>query len=279
MSYNKTEFKRLMLVEVRRSELIVGGIYFLLLLQALLLFTDRGLLWGIDNVMYRFGHTDRFIENTVLRLYYQPGLFAWIYYGHLMACGAALLSFRLVFIPRIIAWFTGLMLYHAAPAAYSEAMPLLLNMAVIASFYHSSASSRLINTVNYWIPIMLRIQSLIVVTTFLLYAFGSVQWPGGSAVYYHLHHNSLICAQGYRQLLTKFSTSLTYGLLAYAITFISLVGFVRTRRIIINIGIIISCSYVALSCQLMNGLVCILMLLTWTLTANNHGNDGVAIEL
>jgi hypothetical protein len=178
---------------VSKGELILAQAPFaLLLLQVLLLFSERRLLWGVDNLFYRFGHADDFLSNAILRLYYAPELSGWILIVHILCCVLALLSGPLAMLPRMGAWLTALMLYAAAPTAYCGYMPLLLAMsfASIGLCLHTPFFERI--HVRYWLHILMRAQSVLFACAFACFAWGTEQWLQGQTFHYAIHHDAMI---------------------------------------------------------------------------------------
>jgi len=147
------------------------------------------LLWGPTNVVFRFGIADGLLENAVLRLYYQPELFLWIYCSHPVLLILSMRNTRLVFIWRILAWITGLMLYAAAPNAFGWGVILILQSAFFLSPVHYESTSTFRLWLNSLALFFLRIQTIVILSTAALFAWGSSQWPDGDTVYYMIHQS------------------------------------------------------------------------------------------
>lgn len=250
----------------RQGEFILAQAPFvLLLLQVLLLYSERRLLWGVDNVFYRFGHADDFLSNTILRLYYTPELSGWILIIHILSCVLALIPFSVAVLPRLCAWLTALMLYAAAPAAYFAYMPLLLTMsfASIGLSLRTPFFERI--HVRYWLHVLMRAQSGLFACAFACIAWGNEQWTQGQTFYYAIHQDAMIrpWVLQQREILGSMSAGFTYTLMAFA-TLFPLLMMIRSLRIkSIYVGAVIVIAHALLFNHVMNTLTLVLLLLPW----------------
>jgi len=163
---------------------IIYGFLFVLWLITL---PYSGLVWGADNVLFRFGLVDSLLDNAVLRLYYQPELFPWIYYTHPIFLLLSLRNSAYSFIPRILAWFSGLMLYAAAENLFGTGVILLLQTAFLLVPVHYESTSNVRLWFNSLSMLAMRIQTIVILIVIGMFAWGSAQWKGGDALYYWMH--------------------------------------------------------------------------------------------
>jgi len=147
----------------------------------------RAIIWGPDNVLFRYGLANNFIENAVLRLYYQPELFPWIYYTYPIFLLISLLNHPLSFVARILAWFCGLMLFSAAEHVYGLGIILLLQTALLLIPVHYESTSASRRWLNSFSMLALRLQTIIILGTIAIFMWGSIQWKSGEAIYYLIH--------------------------------------------------------------------------------------------
>ena len=163
-------------------------------------FPYRHLVWGSSSVLMRSAMPDSLLENFMFQLYYQPHLFPWVYYTHAVMAVLSLWNHRAAFAARFIAWITGVMLYQTAPGLHGASIFVLLNFAcvLIPVHYDNERGWRQwLNAVSF---LALRIQTFVVLTTAVLFMWGSLQWMAGSALYYLFHQTALV-----RGFVTEFA--------------------------------------------------------------------------
>jgi hypothetical protein len=148
------------------------------------------LIWGDDNVLFRFGMADSLLENIVLRLYYQPEIYAWVYFTHPIFLLVGMRNAANSWVPRLLGWFTGMMLYQAAPSVLGWGALLLLQYALFLIPVHYETESPVRKWFNSLSIAGMRILTLLVVTTVAVFMWGSNQWPKGEAIYYLVHQPS-----------------------------------------------------------------------------------------
>lgn len=163
---------------------IVYGFLFVLWLITL---PYRNIIWGPDNVLFRYGMADNIIENAILRLYYQPELFPWIYFMYPIFLLLSLRNHPFSFISRILAWFGGLMLFSAAGSVYGSGIIMLLQTALLLTPVHYESASPWRRWLNSFSILSLRLQSIIIVGAIGVFMWGSLQWKAGEAIYYLIH--------------------------------------------------------------------------------------------
>jgi hypothetical protein len=245
--------------------LLAQGPFILLLLQVVLLLPDQRILWGSENVFYRYGHTDGLLSNVILRLYYQPQLYHPILITHIVSCLLAVLPASLALVPRTLAWISALMLYAAAPSVYGWAMPILLltTFASIGMCLTTAFFNRL--HLRYWLMVFLRAQALVFTFAFVAMAWGNTQWLHGEAFYYAIHHDAAVRSWVIenREGLSLLSSPITYCALLFASLFLVMICFEKTRRV----GFLISLGFIGIYGivfnDVMNTLVLAQLLLPW----------------
>jgi len=239
--------------------------FVLLLLQALLLLPEHRMLWGADNVFYRYGQGDGFLTNAILRVYYSPELAGKVLVTHLICCLLALLPLSIAALPRFIAWLTALMLYAAAPAAYGWTMPFLLATCVVSIglCLKTNWLGRL--ELRYWLHQLLRAQSLLWIMAFAAMAWGNDQWTRGETFYYAIHLDAAIhqWVMENRTWLSQLSVACSYPVLMYATLLPLMLPIKRFRPIGILVGILFLCGYALVFSNVMNTLTLGLLLLPW----------------
>jgi len=158
-----------------------------MVINAFMVWDVRDMLWGSDTLLMRYGATLGLIENVVYKLMYVPSIFPVIYFGHVACSLAGIWNWKWAFIPRTLAWFSGLMLYFGAIPAFNSGMLLMLLLAFysIPVFVGASHSFRRVLNQFSWYAGALQV--------LLCYLFPSIykltgeQWLSGEAVYYSLH--------------------------------------------------------------------------------------------
>jgi hypothetical protein len=151
---------------------------------------EHRLFWGNDNVLFRFGMSDSMLENAFLRLYYQPEIYAWVYFTHPILLIAGLRNARFSWIPRFLGWFTGMLLYQAAPGVLGWGAVLLLQFAFLLIPVHYETDSSARKWFNSLSIAAMRIQTILVVSIIAIFMWGSAQWQKGETVYYLIHQPS-----------------------------------------------------------------------------------------
>jgi hypothetical protein len=151
---------------------------------------EHRLFWGNDNVLFRFGMADSILENTFLRLYYQPEIYAWIYFSHPFLLIAGLRNSAYSWIPRLLGWFTGMLLYQAAPGILGWGAILLLQFAFLLIPVHYETASSVRKWFNSLSIAAMRIQTILVISVIAIFMWGSDQWPKGETIYYLIHQPS-----------------------------------------------------------------------------------------
>jgi len=244
----------------------VAFIYVWMILNLLTLSADREILWGPDNVFFRFGQSDRLLENLVLRLYYQPGSYRWVYYAHFIACFFAISNRSWSFLPRIIAWGSGLLLYNAAWAAFGWSMPLMLNLALLSAFMHSKSKLAWRISLNTTLLWMMRIQCLIFFAVLALYQWGSTQWLSGDAVYYQWHLDYFLIEKMHssRASLFTFIHILNYGWMSYCTLLPIAIWIKPMRRAIVRTGFVFAAIYFCFWSAQINAIALVALLLPWS---------------
>lgn len=171
----------------RSRQLFLCAVYLWFLMQALWLTPIQDLLWGGQNIFYRHGFDDGILQNVIYRLVYDPTLFPWIWWTHVIACIASCVPRVWAAIPRILVWLTGWMLYYAAYRVFNSGMLLMLLLACYGIFMHpNSRNTWLILTTNLFAGLSM-FQIVWVYFSSAIYKWLGTQWVSGSAIYYALN--------------------------------------------------------------------------------------------
>lgn len=150
--------------------------------------------WGKSSVLTRAIMADRLIPNLIFHLFYHPAHFIWIYCLHAIVLVLSLWNHRFVFVARLIAWITGVMLYQTAPGIFGIGIFLILNTAFLMIPVYYGSEHRLRRWLNSIAFGGLRLQGLLVLFAVTLFMWGSRQWRGGLGFYYLFHQPDLVRA-------------------------------------------------------------------------------------
>lgn len=223
------------------------------------------MLWGAENVFYRFGQGGGFLSNAIYRLYYKPELANTILILHVVSCLLALLPHSFAAPPRVVAWVTALMLYAAAPSAYGWTMPLLLNISAVSIGLCLKSDWLDLLGFRYWLHQLLRAQSLVWIIGFAAMAWGNDQWQRGEAFYYAIHHDAAVrhWVLDSRTWLSRLSIAVSYAVLCYATLLPVVLLLNRLRSTAITVGIVLLFGYSLVFTNIMNAAVIGLLLLPW----------------
>ena len=150
------------------------------------------LVWGSSSTLMRAAMTDSLLDNFVFQLYYQPPIFPWIYYSHVLLLLISLRNHRAVWVARFLAWISGVMIYQTAPGLHGTSIFVLLNFALVLVPVHYDNSQRMRQWFNSLAMLAIRLQTLIIIGTVALFMWGSQQWKDGQALYYLFHQTTLV---------------------------------------------------------------------------------------
>jgi hypothetical protein len=239
----------------------------LFLIQAVLLLPEHRMLWGIENVFYRYGQGDGFLSNTILRVYYSPDLAGKVLTTHLVCCFLALVPVSIAALPRLIAWLTALMLYAAAPSAFGWTMPFLLSVSAVSIGLCLKTTGFDQIGLRYWLHQLLRAQSLLWIIAFVALAWGNDQWRHGETFYYAIHHDAAVrhWVIENRTWLSRLSVVCTYAMLMYTTLLPAILLLNRFRYMGIIVGIMLLCVYTLVFNNVMNALILGMLLLPWAI--------------
>ena len=223
------------------------------------------LFWGNDNVLFRFGMPDSILENAVLRLYYQPEISAWVYFLHPLLLLVGMRNAAISWIPRLLGWFTGMMLYQAAPGVFGWGAILLLQVAFLLIPVHYETESSARKWFNSLSIAAMRIQTILVLAIATIFMWGSSQWLKGETIYYLVHQPSEV-----RTFLFEASNGLgwvwkatTYLLLATVTCSVASLIFRPTRYISTTVLLVIGSLAVLSFNNLAHGFAVITLALPW----------------
>ncbi len=168
------------------TRIFSGLVYFWFLINAMMLWGTKEYLWGAEKIFYRHGNASDFISNFFYQLIYDSHRFNLIFGLHLFGSAVGILDTKWNFVPRLIAWITGFMLYYSAIQVFNSGMLLMLSMAFFASFIYTRAQHPLRIVISNSARIAAITQLCIVYIVATIYKLSGTQWLNGEALYYAL---------------------------------------------------------------------------------------------
>jgi hypothetical protein len=216
-------------------------VYLWFIINAFMFWHVRDLVWGPRNIFFRQGHADGIVENFFYQLVYDAHRFHLIFYSHLVCAFISLFERKWSFIPRIITWATGLMLYYAAVEAFNSGMLLMLLMACYSSVVYTKEASSLRNVMTNLARIACIVQLVLVYFVATVYKVAGDQWLAGNAMYYTLHIDHFSSGFWQRGNLLRAALpmhTLTWLALAYQLLFPMMISWKKARKWWLAIGIL-----------------------------------------
>ncbi len=162
-------------------------VYLWFIINVMMIWHVKDLLWGVDNVFYRQGHSDNFLENFFYQLIYDATRFKLIFWTHTVCAFLSLTEKKWSFLPRILTWLTAWMLFYSAIQAFNSGMMLMMMLAFYCSIVYTKEASPyrvVLTNLAYYACI---IQITLVYLVAAIYKLSGEQWLAGSAIYYTLH--------------------------------------------------------------------------------------------
>ena len=215
-------------------------LYAWFLINPLLFWSEKGLIWGMDSVLLRYGATDNIIENFAYSLMYDLRWYPYVFIPHLISAGLSMFDYRWVFVPRFITWITGILLFYAGIPAFNSGFLI----ALLLAFYSIAASTQVQAP---WRKMLTNVAFYACVFQLVLcYLFSAIfkwqgeMWLDGTAVYYSLQldrfssdwlRNSVIATEMWVSAL------LTYVALLYQTFFPILVFWRKTKPYTLLLGV------------------------------------------
>ncbi len=216
-------------------------VYAWFLINVMMVWNVKDLLWGVDNVFYRQGHADSFIENFFYQLIYDATRFKIIFYAHIAGAILGLTNKSWSFIPRIIAWSTGWMLFYAATEAFNSGMMIILSLAFYCSIVYTNAKGVFRITLTNLARYACMIQICLVYLVATVYKLSGKQWPSGDAMYYTLHIDHFSSPMWIGSWVIQSAVvmkTLTYFALIYQLLFPVMVWIKKGRHVFLIIGVV-----------------------------------------
>lgn len=161
-------------------------VYGWFLLNAAMLWPVKDLLWGETSVLVRFPAKNDLLNNVIYALVYDRVKFHLIFYLHLCSSLVSMWDWRWGFVPRVIAWFTGLMLFFSAIPAFNSGFLLMLLLAFYCIPYYSNARSVIGIALNNTVRLASIVQVVMVYALACFFKLTGSQWISGDALYYAL---------------------------------------------------------------------------------------------
>jgi hypothetical protein len=214
-------------------------IYVWFLVEALVLWSDRSLLWGEDAVLLHSAYKSSFLNNFFYQLVYVPSRFEIVIGLHLVASAVSLFEWRWSFIPRIAVWCTAMLLYYSAPQAFNSGILFMALMAFYAVFIYTKAKSPWRILISNLARLTMVIQVVAIYSISCLFKLIGQHWVQGDALYYAL--NIDVYSSPFWQQFSQYTTVcklLTYLALAYQLLFPFLLLMKKQRHWILLVGVV-----------------------------------------
>lgn len=225
----------------KAQRLLTVIVYGWFIINVMMIWNVRDYLWGINNVFYRQGHADDMLQNFFYQLIYDAERFHPIFYTHIICVLLSLIERRWSFIPRLLTWITGLMLYYAATEAFNSGMQIMLLLSFYCSFIYTKDGGALRNVLTNLARYACTVQVVMVYLTAAIYKLSGQQWLAGDALYFALHidylSSSWMSSSSLIRSMLVYKT-LTYAGLMYQIAFPILIWFKKSRLWFLAVGII-----------------------------------------
>jgi hypothetical protein len=210
-------------------------------INAMFLFDVKDLLWGINNVFFRHGYPDGFIENFFYQLVYDATRFHFIFYLHLVASMLSVFSTRWAFVPRLITWATAWILYYSAIESFNSGMMIMIQLAFFSAIVYVKAKHPIGIMLTNLARMAVLIQLSLVYFVAAIYKVSGTQWLSGDAFYYtvHITHFASDFWTSERMLrLGWIGALITWAGLAYQLLFPVMIWLKRGRHLFLIAGII-----------------------------------------
>jgi len=225
---------------LRLSAALVYGWF---VVNAVLCWPEHELIWGPDSVLLRYGAPSTVIQNQIYGLLYFPARFPWVFFPHVGAALLGMLDVRWAWLPRLVAWLTGLVLYYAAIPAFNSGMLLMLLLAFYAIPVYTHTNRPWRNVLNRMSRTAMILQVILCYAISSYYKLNGTHWLHGEAVYYALHVDRftqpfVLHSQWVRSI--SLMAALTWGALAYQVFFpVMILWSHRKRSILLGIGVVL----------------------------------------
>ncbi len=215
-------------------------VYAWFLINVMLVWNVKDLLWGPHNVFYRQGQADSFIENFFYQLIYDATRFKVIFAIHILSAFIGISEKTWSFLPRIFAWATGWILFYAAVQAFNSGMMIMLSLAFFCSIVYAKATGvfriTLTNVARYACIIQISLVYLVA----SVYKLSGAQWLAGDAMYYTLNIDQFSSSMWIDSWMLKscfVMKSLTYFALIYQFLFPVMIWIKKGRNLYLLIGV------------------------------------------
>lgn len=219
---------------------LVRGVYGWFLFNIVLHISEMSLLWGSETLLMRFGATDRLSENVVYALMYNLSLFTPVLWIHIGASLLSMLDRAWTFVPRLVAWFTGMLLYYAATPAFNGGILLMLLLAFYLIPFYSKAHLPERKVLNNASRLAAQIQVCILYVLATYFKLTGTQWIEGSALYYtfNIDHYSTAWLSELAFKHPWWTFILTWLSLAYQLFFPVLIWIKKARTPLLVAGVV-----------------------------------------
>jgi hypothetical protein len=224
----------------RSMRWFVALVYGWFLINALMLWDSKELIWGAESVIQRYGAPNRLLNNIAYALMYDRSKFQIAFALHLLGAFFGMWDKRWAFVPRSIAWFTGVLLFFAAIPAFNSGILIMLLMSFFTIPFYSKSKA-------WWrIALSNASRSAAIVQLIMLYALSAFfklsgdQWLQGSAVYYSLNIDRFSSSELHQWIADKYTllVVLNYASLAYQVLFPAVIFMKRGRNLMLFVGVL-----------------------------------------
>ena len=218
----------------------VACVYGWFLVHAALVWSGREWIWGEQSVLMRYGAPGGVLENSAYALMYNLSLFPLVWWTHLLAAAAGMFDKHWSWLPRMVAWFTGWLLYYAGYAALNSGLLLMLLLAFYLIPYCSTTSRPERMVLNNAGRSAVQLQIAMVYALSCFWKALGTQWISGTALYYtfNISHYSPVgwAEEGVQQTLLL--ALMTWVSLAYQALFPLLIWWKQARAWLVPVGIV-----------------------------------------
>jgi hypothetical protein len=221
--------------------LFVRLVYAWFIISIFMTWDIRSLIWGPETVLMRFGGASNITTNVAYALVFKLSLFPWVFWTHLIGAIASMFEFKYVWLPRLLTWFTGLLLFYAGYNAFNAGNVLMLAFAFYCIPVRTKTNDPFQHILNHLSRTASIAQIVLLYLVAALYKLNGDMWPSGEALYYTLEierfstdwiKNSGITHQWF---LMK---ALTFGVMAYQFAFPVLIWFKKIKTPLLLVGVL-----------------------------------------
>lgn len=223
--------------DVDRIWLFERLIYVWFLGQMIYFSPVQDLLWGAGSVMNRPSWPGGAVQSVYYFLLYNRSYDTLILMSHLVVVLIALVGCGR-WVPKVLVYLTGFMLYYAAWPVYNGGSMLMLMYAFYAVFIHLQAVHPARKVISNLAILACRMQLVLVYALAALYKWTGSDWLDGTALYKAMSLDAYTQAWPQEWLGEPYVLmGMTYAALAYQTLFPTLIWWKPARRYLLWAGI------------------------------------------